>query len=291
MTKRFTVVPRGVALVIGCNTFPTWNSYPGLFASLVTGNAVLVKPHPRAVLPLAITVADRPRGARRGGLLARPGALAAERRARVGRRCWRCGPRCGSSTSPARRRSATGWRPTPPGLGVHREGRRQHASSSTRPTTTRACSRNLAFSLSLYSGQMCTTPQNLLVPGGGIDTDEGHRSFDEVAADLAAAVDGLLGDRRGRPRSWAGSSGRTCSTGSPRRPRRATWCCASRGGRAPRVPGRRRPDAGGGRAADAPNDERLPAGVLRAGGVPRPRPAAPTRASRSAAGRCASTAR
>ena len=56
MTKTFHVVPRGVALVIGCNTFPTWNSYPGLFASLVTGNPVIVKPHPRAVLPLAITV-------------------------------------------------------------------------------------------------------------------------------------------------------------------------------------------------------------------------------------------
>ena len=50
-------MPRGVALVIGCNTFPTWNSYPGLFASLATGNAVVVKPHPRAVLPLAISVA------------------------------------------------------------------------------------------------------------------------------------------------------------------------------------------------------------------------------------------
>ena len=56
MEKTFTVVPRGVALVIGCNTFPTWNSWPGLFASLVTGNAVVVKPHPSAVLPLAITV-------------------------------------------------------------------------------------------------------------------------------------------------------------------------------------------------------------------------------------------
>src|SRR6266540_1294649 len=56
MTKTYHVVPRGVALVIGCNTFPTWNSYPGLFASLATGNAVVVKPHPRAVLPLAITV-------------------------------------------------------------------------------------------------------------------------------------------------------------------------------------------------------------------------------------------
>src|SRR5919107_972704 len=56
MTKTSTAVGRGVALVIGCNTFPTWNSYPGLFASLVTGNPVIVKPHPGAVLPLAITV-------------------------------------------------------------------------------------------------------------------------------------------------------------------------------------------------------------------------------------------
>jgi len=46
MEKTFTVVPRGVALVIGCTTFPTWNGYPGLFASLVTGNPVIVKPHP-----------------------------------------------------------------------------------------------------------------------------------------------------------------------------------------------------------------------------------------------------
>ncbi len=53
---------------------------------------------------------------------------------------------------------------------------------------------NLAFSLSLYSGQMCTTPQNLLVPRDGISTDQGPKSFDEVAADLAKAVDGLLGD-------------------------------------------------------------------------------------------------
>src|SRR5829696_2700372 len=56
MDKTYTVVPRGVGLVIACSTFPTWNSYPGLFASLATGNAVVVKPHPRAVLPLALTV-------------------------------------------------------------------------------------------------------------------------------------------------------------------------------------------------------------------------------------------
>jgi len=56
MEKRFAVVPRGTALVIGCSTFPTWNGYPALFASLATGNTVIVKPHPAAILPLAMTV-------------------------------------------------------------------------------------------------------------------------------------------------------------------------------------------------------------------------------------------
>jgi phenylacetic acid degradation protein paaN len=53
---------------------------------------------------------------------------------------------------------------------------------------------NLAFSLSLYSGQMCTTPQNLLIPRDGIRTEEGPKSYDEVVADLAKSVGGLLGD-------------------------------------------------------------------------------------------------
>src|SRR5262249_32640984 len=53
MTKRFEIVGRGVALVIGCGTFPTWNTYPGLFAALATGNPVIVKPHPNAILPAA----------------------------------------------------------------------------------------------------------------------------------------------------------------------------------------------------------------------------------------------
>ena len=127
MEKTFTVVPRGVALVIGCNTFPTWNSWPGLFASLVTGNPVVVKPHPAAVLPLAITVqvcqevlaeagfdpnlvtlaAEDPadRLAASAGGAARGEADRLHRRQRV-------------------RRVARGQRPA--GGRVHREGRRQH---------------------------------------------------------------------------------------------------------------------------------------------------------------------
>jgi phenylacetic acid degradation protein paaN len=53
---------------------------------------------------------------------------------------------------------------------------------------------NLAFSFSLYTGQMCTAPQNVYLPAEGIETDEGHKTFAEVAAGIGAALDKLLGD-------------------------------------------------------------------------------------------------
>src|SRR5258706_15602531 len=56
MKKTYRIVPRGIGLVIGCCTFPTWNAYPAIFANLATGNAVVVKPHPATILPMAIAV-------------------------------------------------------------------------------------------------------------------------------------------------------------------------------------------------------------------------------------------
>src|SRR5690606_37024154 len=35
-----------------------WNTVPGMFASLETGNPVIIKPHPKAVLPIAIVIAE-----------------------------------------------------------------------------------------------------------------------------------------------------------------------------------------------------------------------------------------
>ena len=58
LQKNYKAIAKGVALVIGCSTFPTWNTVPGLFGSLMTGNASIVKPHPKSVLPIAIVVAE-----------------------------------------------------------------------------------------------------------------------------------------------------------------------------------------------------------------------------------------
>src|SRR6516165_5425714 len=56
LEKTYRILPRGIGVVVGVSTFPTWNSYPAIFADLATGNAVIVKPHPAVRLPLAITV-------------------------------------------------------------------------------------------------------------------------------------------------------------------------------------------------------------------------------------------
>ena len=54
--------------------------------------------------------------------------------------------------------------------------------------------RNLAFSLSLYSGQMCTTPQAIFVPKDGIRAGGEHLSFDQVVQAIAGATDKFLSD-------------------------------------------------------------------------------------------------
>ncbi|MGW5492736.1 phenylacetic acid degradation protein PaaN [Streptomyces olivaceoviridis] len=194
LTKRFTAVPRGIGLVIGCNTFPTWNGYPGLFASLATGNAVLVKPHPRAVLPLALTVQVAREVLAGAGFDPNLVALAAER------------PGEGIAKTLATRPEIkiidyTGS--TSFGDWLEANARQAQVYTEKAGVNTvlvhstddyKGMLSNLAFSLSLYSGQMCTTPQNLLIPRDGITTDQGPKTFDEVTADLARAVDGLLGD-------------------------------------------------------------------------------------------------
>jgi len=194
MTKRFTVVPRGVALVIGCNTFPTWNSYPGLFASLVTGNAVVVKPHPRAVLPLAITVSVLREVLAENGFDADLVTLAAEREGEGLAKVLALRPEVRVIDYTGSSDFGTWLERNAHQAAVFTEKAGVNPVVIDSTDDYRGMLANLAFSLSLYSGQMCTTPQNLLVPRDGITADREHRTVDQLGADLAAAVDGLLGD-------------------------------------------------------------------------------------------------
>ncbi|HOE42921.1 MAG TPA: phenylacetic acid degradation protein PaaN [Rhodoferax sp.] len=191
MKKHFEIVGRGVAVVVGCATFPTWNTYPGLFAALATGNAVIVKPHENAVLPAAITVRTLRAVLLEHGI----------------------DPNLVSLCVPDRRESTLALVTHPSVKSVDFTGGNafgqwliEHCRQAQvyaelagvnnividSTDAYKPMLRNLAFTLSLYSGQMCTTSQALFVPASGIDTEVGHKSYDEVCADLARAIEACL---------------------------------------------------------------------------------------------------
>jgi phenylacetic acid degradation protein paaN len=194
MEKRFRVVPRGVSLVIGCCTFPTWNAYPGLFASLATGNAVIVKPHPGAILPLAMTVRIAREVLAEAGLDPNVvtlfaheagGSVAQELALRPEVRIIDfTGSNANGRWLEEHARQAQVY--------TEKAGVNQIIVDSA--ADMKAVARNIAFSLSLYAGQMCTAPQNIYVPQDGIETAEGHLSFDQVGEAIADGVRKLLAD-------------------------------------------------------------------------------------------------
>ncbi|MDN3518197.1 phenylacetic acid degradation protein PaaN [Aquisalimonas lutea] len=194
MDKSFHVVPRGLALTIGVSTFPTWNGYPGLFASLATGNPVVVKPHPQTILPLAITV-----------------EVCQEVLKEAGFDPWIVSLVTDTAEAPVTKELALDPRVQvidytgSSAFGEWLEQNCHHAQVYTEKAgvnsividstdNLKAMCQNLAFSLSLYSGQMCTTPQDIFIPRDGIDTDQGRLSFDEVAEALASGVSKFLAD-------------------------------------------------------------------------------------------------
>ncbi|KVZ03942.1 phenylacetic acid degradation protein PaaN [Burkholderia ubonensis] len=195
MHKRYTVVPRGTGLVLGCCTFPTWNGYPGLFADLATGNTVIVKPHPGAILPLAITVRIARDVLREAGfdpnvvtLLAtepNDGALVQDLALR---------PEIKLIDFTGSTQNGTWLERHAHQAQVYTEKAGVNQIVIDSVDDLKAAAKNIAFSLSLYSGQMCTAPQNIYVPRGGIRTADGHASFDEVAQAIAVAVQKLTGD-------------------------------------------------------------------------------------------------
>ncbi len=191
MKKHFEIVGQGVGVVVGCATFPTWNTYPGLFAALATGNAVIVKPHGNAILPAAITVRTIRTVLAENGIDPNLVSLCVTDQRETTQALV---------THPAVKSvDFTGGNVFGQWLIEHCRQARVYAELAgvnniviDSTDAYKPMLRNLAFTLSLYSGQMCTTSQAIFVPAGGIDTEDGHKSYDDVCHDLARAVSGFL---------------------------------------------------------------------------------------------------
>ena len=202
LQKNYKAIPKGVALVIGCSTFPTWNTVPGLFGSLMTGNASIVKPHPKSVLPIAIVVAEMQKALLAAGLPASVVQLGVD-----------------TLDHPITKKLAedsaiklidyTGgsafgdYIESLQGKTVFTEKAGVNSVILDSVADANAVFGNLAFAASLYSGQMCTAPQNIFVSAEGVKTADGHLSYDDVVAGIANAVKGLAEN----PKMGAGTLG------------------------------------------------------------------------------------
>lgn len=194
LEKRFMVAPLGVSLVIGSATQPTWNAYPALFASLATGNPVIVKPHPTAVLPLAITVAVARQALKEAGfdanlvtlLIGDPdGPMLRDIALRPDIRLidYAGAPDFGGWLLNTARQAR---------LFVETGGVNCVLVDST--SDYNALLKNLVLSLCLDSGQLRATPRTIFVSRDGVQTPEGLIEAGQFGRDLAFAIGKFVED-------------------------------------------------------------------------------------------------
>lgn len=198
LNKEWRAVPKGVSLVIGCSTFPTWNSVTGIYGSLITGNTVIVKPHPGAILPIAIVVAEIQKVLKENSVDANVCQLAVDTFDTMITKELAEHPDVklidytGSSAFGS-------YLEKLPGKTVFTEKTGVNSVIIDSVEDAGKVAANLAFSICLYSGQMCTAPQNIIIPREGIQTPAGILSFDAFAEKLAENINGIVDHPKAGP--------------------------------------------------------------------------------------------
>jgi phenylacetic acid degradation protein paaN len=191
LEKRYRCQPLGLSLAIGCSTFPVWNTVPGVYASLVTGNPVIVKPHPKAIYPLALVVSEIQQTLQENGFDPNLVQLAPDTPEAPIAKLLAENPAIqlidytGGSSFGDYLEGLKGKRTFTEKAGIN-----SIVLHST--NDLRSMMQNIAFSLSLYSGQMCTCAQNIFIPREGIMTPEGRLSYDETVSALTTAIHRLV---------------------------------------------------------------------------------------------------
>lgn len=198
LNKEWRAVPKGISVVIGCSTFPTWNSVTGIYGSLMTGNSVIVKPHPGAILPIAIFVAEIQKVLEENKLDVNICQLAADTfdkmitKELAEHRDVKLIDFTGNSVFGS-------YLEALPGKTVFTEKTGVNSVIIDSAEDVDKVAANLAFSVNLYSGQMCTAPQNFYIPSKGIETPSGVVSFDQFAEKFVANINGLIDNPKAGP--------------------------------------------------------------------------------------------
>jgi phenylacetic acid degradation protein paaN len=196
LQKRYRLVPRGVAVCFTCATFPTWNAYPAMLASLATGNAVIVKPHPTGILPMALSVRVARRVLASAGFDPNLVTMVVDSAAEPIGKLLVKHPQTAiiDFTGSARFGAWVEQNAYPALCFTETSGVNTVILDSAHDLEPVV--RSLATTMHLFSAQMCTSPQNIYVPRRGIDVGGKRISVDELCDALAAAYRGVTADPR-----------------------------------------------------------------------------------------------
>ncbi len=194
LEKTYRLVPRGVAVCFACASFPSWNAWPSMMASLATGNAVIVKPHPATILPMAISVRVFRQVIAAAGFDANLVTMALDTVEQpIGKILVKH-----QKTAIVDFTGSVAF-----GQWVERNAYPALVFTETAGCNTvllESCDdlepvlRSLATTMCMFSAQMCTSPQNIYIPADGVRTPSGTVPLDEVARRLADAIASLTAD-------------------------------------------------------------------------------------------------
>ncbi len=196
--KYFTPQPEGISLHIGVSTFPVWNTLAGLYASLAVGSPVILKPHPRAVYPIAIVIAILQEVFEEYGLPPTIVQLAPDTvekpitKPLAEHPLVRIIDYTGST-------AFGNYLEGLPGKITFLEKAGVNPILIESVDDLEAVAKNIAFSASLYSGQMCTAPQNVYIPRGGVRQRDQLLSYEEVRSALEKAIQDLTSHPKAAP--------------------------------------------------------------------------------------------
>ena len=194
LRKRYQLVPRGIAVCFTCATFPTWNAYPAMFASLATGNAVIVKPHPTAILPMAIAVRTCRDVLASAGFPPDLVTLCLDTvEAPLGKQLVSHPQTAIVDFTGSARFGAWVEANAHPAL-CYSETSGVNTVVIDSVDDIEPVLKSLATTMSLFSAQMCTSPQNVYVPRDGIRHRGGRIGAAEFGEALAAAIGALAQD-------------------------------------------------------------------------------------------------
>ena len=194
LQKQYRLMPRGIAVVIACATFPTWNAYPAMMANLATGNAVVVKPHPATILPMALSVEIARAVLREAGFDPNLVTLAADTIAEPIARDLIARPDTSIVDFTGSAQFGAWIEQNARGKLVFTETAGVNSVVLESTNNLKGLAQTLGTALCLFSKQMCTSPQNVYIPRRGFRAGDAELAFDETANVLVETINGMLSD-------------------------------------------------------------------------------------------------